>query len=185
MVERISAIHNKNEKILNSKGECGIVFCENKSLILYQVGAWPDSLVSVGEKISSELNLEMYPQPCKAVQSEDVAMLRVEPLKWWILGSEVSELPSEKGSTLDISHSRTHIKIAGVQVKNLLNRFLPIDFREQSFPINSLASTTFHHVGVTIWRSKDNYEIFIPRGFTSSLWDLILENAGQFGYEIK
>ena len=61
MVERISAILKKNEKILNSKDECGIVFYENKNLILHQVSAWPDSLVSVGEKVSSELNLEMYP----------------------------------------------------------------------------------------------------------------------------
>ena len=103
MVERISAILKKNEKILNSKDECGIVFYENKNLILHQVSAWPDSLVSVGEKVSSELNLEMYPQPCKAVQSTDIAMLRIEPLKWWVLGSTINTMPIEKGSTLDIS----------------------------------------------------------------------------------
>ena len=185
MVERISAILKKNEKILNSKDECGIVFYENKNLILHQVSAWPDSLVSVGEKVSSELNLEMYPQPCKAVQSTDVAMLRIEPLKWWILGSTINTMPIEKGSTLDISHSRTHLKITGDKTKIFLNRFLPIDFREHSFPVNTVASTTFHHVGVTIWRSKNYYEIFIPRAFASSLWELMLESASQFGYEIK
>ena len=94
-------------------------------------------------------------------------------------------MPIEKGSTLDISHSRTHIKITGDKTKIFLNRFLPIDFREHSFPVNTVASTTFHHVSVTIWRSKNYYEIFIPRAFASSLWELMLESASQFGYEIK
>ena len=62
---------------------------------------------------------------------------------------------------------------------------LPIDLREISFPLNSVASTVFHHCSVTLWRSKNGYELFLPRAFALSLWEVLLESAAQFGYEIK
>ena len=186
MARRISAINRINpKKILNDEGYCGLSIIENKNLVLSQVAVWPDTLVSVGEKISQKLNLEMYPQPCRAVTTKDIAMLRIEPLKWWILDLEVDGFSSDQACILDISHSRTHLKISGEQTKVYLNRFLPIDLRENSFPINTVISTSFHHVSVVLWRSKNYYEIFIPRAFASSLWDILLESAAQFGYEIK
>ena len=185
MANRLSAITNTNQKILNDQGTCDVKIIENKNLLLYQVGVWPDTLVSVGEQISKKLNLEMYPQPCKAFQSKDVAMLRTEPLKWWVVGSKVETFSTDNACVLDISHSRTHLKISGSKKETLLNRFLPIDLREESFPINSVASTTFHHVSVTLWRSKNHHEIFIPRAFAMSLWEMLLESAAQFGYEIE
>lgn len=186
MARRISSINRiEKEKIVNDEGNCGLSIIENKDLILNQVAVWPDTLVSVGEKISKKLNLEMHPQPCRAASTKEIAMLRIEPLKWWILGSEVETFLSDQACILDISHSRTHLKISGEQTKIYLNRFLPIDLRENSFPINSVISTSFHHVGVVLWRSKNYYEIFIPRAFASSLCNILLESAAQFGYEIK
>ena len=185
MTSRISAINNKNQKIFNSQGSCSLEITENKNLILFQIGVWPDTLVGVGEKISQKLNLEMYPQPCRALQSKEVAMLRVEPLKWWILGENPQDFTEDQACILDISHSRTHLKISGENTTVFLNRFLPIDLREASFPINSVITTSFHHVSVTLWRSKNYYEIFIPRAFAQSLWEILLESAAQFGYEVK
>jgi sarcosine oxidase gamma subunit len=39
-------------------------------------------------------------------------------------------------------------------------------------------------VGVTLRRSDAGYELFIPRGFAVSLWELLVETAEQFGLEI-
>ena len=33
--------------------------------------------------------------------------------------------------------------------------------------------------------SDVGYHLFIPRGFALSLWEIFLETASQFGYEIK
>ena len=64
------------------------------------------------------------------------------------------------------------------------NRHLPLDLRPASFPVGSVASTAFHHVGVTLWRSDDGFELFLPRGFALSLWEMLLESAAQFGGEV-
>ena len=145
-------------------------------------------------KISKHLDLQDYPGPNKAIANEKVGLLRTEPTKWWIVGQEelishnlsdvANLINDEEGNVLDLSSSRTQIVINGNDSTNLLNRHLPIDLREQSFPIDSLASTAFHHVGVTLWRSKNGYQLFVPRAFALSLWEILIESAHQFGCEV-
>ena len=90
--------------------------------------------------------------------------MRIEPLKWWIIGSNIPILSSEECTSLDLSNSFTHLKISGQSSSLFLNRFLPIDLREKSFPINAVASSAIHHVSVKLWRSDSGYNLFIPRG---------------------
>jgi len=66
----------------------------------------------------------------------------------------------------------------------LLNRNLPLDLRPSSFPVGSVASTVFHYVGVTLWHSDEGFELFLPRSFAVSLWELLQKNAAQFGFEV-
>ena len=112
-------------------------------------------------------------------------MLRIEPMKWWLIGIDAPTLDAEQGMTLDISHSRTQLRVSGDDATDFLNRHFPIDFRDSSFPEGSVASSVTHHVGVTIWHSADGYELFIPRGFALALWEGLVESAEQFGLEIR
>ena len=187
MVKRISALEGYYHKgVYGIKDNLGVNVFEVRDLILYQVAAWPDTLNVVGKKIAKFLNLEEYPDTNKALSASEVSMLRIEPLKWWVIGKAIlEELTVEEGSILDISHSRTHVRVSGKNAVTLLNRHLAIDLREESFPVNSVASTAFHHCSVTLWRSKNGYDLFLPRAFALSLWEILLESASQFGYEIK
>ena len=186
MAKRISALNRNYQKgVFGKKDTTGIILSEIKNLILYQVSAWPETLNEVGAKLAKSLNLKEYPSVNKAVSSSHLAMLRKEPLKWWIIGSKIENFSSEESNIVDLSHSQTHIRISGEDSIALLNRHLPIDLRETSFTLNSVASTAFHHCSVTLWRSKNGYELFVPRAFALSLWELLLESASQFGYEIK
>jgi heterotetrameric sarcosine oxidase gamma subunit len=112
-------------------------------------------------------------------------MMRIEPLKWWIIGSKIPVLSSDDGTSLDLSHSFTHLEISGPSASLFLNRHLPLDLRDKCFPVNSVASSAIHHVSVKLWRSDSAYHLFIPRGFALSLWKIFLETSSQFGYEIK
>ena len=126
-----------------------------------------------------------FPQPNKAVIGSNAVMMRVEPLKWWLLGAQTPLLSTDDGTTLDLSHSFTQIEIGGIKAKIFLNRHLPIDLRDKYFPSNSLASSAIHHVSVKILKLKDSYHLFIPRGFALSLWEVFLETAKQFDFEVK
>ncbi len=173
MVERASALDGHYEPgCFGADGDPGVSLSEVRDLTLWQVAAWPDSLAAVSEKAG-------------AAAGTNGTLLLIEPLKWWLVGAQAPELQADQGAILDLSHSRTHVKVSGPDATTLLNRHLPLDFREASFPVGSVASTAFHHVGVTLWRSEEGYELLLPRGFALSLWQMLLESAAQFGCEVK
>jgi len=185
---RISALagHYETGKsgILLNGETAGVRLQEVHGLTLHQIAAWANSIDAVGAQVANVVGCEHAPKPLKVASSGHVAALRIEPLKWWLYGVEAPDLNAEQGATLDISHSRTHIRINGKDAAALLNRHLPLDLRELSFPVGSVASTMIHHVGVTLWRSNQGYELFLPRGYALSLWEAIVESATQFGLEI-
>ena len=186
MTNRSSALESNYLVGINAaNNESRLQLSEIKNLQLTQVAAWPESINKVGSNIANHLNFSEYAPPNKAIVNNSVVMMRIEPLKWWIVGSDVPMLSSNEGTSLDLSHSLTHLEISGLSASLFLNRHLPIDLREKYFPVNSVASSAIHHVSVKLWRSDSGYHLFIPRGFALSLWEIFLETASQFGYEIK
>ncbi len=185
MVNRKSALaghyHTGHHGLANATG---VSLSEVSGLQLKQVAAWPESLPDVASMLVSATGIEAAPKPNKAVAHSQVTVIRAEPLKWWVIGCDELELAEEKGTVIDQSHSRCHIRVSGDDAITLLNRHLPIDLRERSFAVGDVASTSFHHVGITFWRSNQGYELLIPRGFALSLWQLLVESAEQFGLEI-
>ena len=185
MVERISALTGEYTiGRFGAEGEVGVTLCEVMNLTLSQVAVWPDTLAATGTIAAKAVGAPSVPGPGRATVGTAGTVLRIEPLKFWLVGANEPQLAAEQGVTLDLSHSRTHIQVFGPKAATLLNRFLPLDLRDVSFPVWAVASTTFDHVGVTVWRSGAGFELFLPRGFSLSLWEVLLQGAAQFGCEI-
>ena len=164
--------------------DSNIIFEEQKNLMLHQIAFWPETITKIKPSLMGLIGKNSLPNPGKSIIEGEIALLRIEPLKIWIIGTIAPQFETDGSVILDISHSRTQIRISGVDAANLLNRYLPIDLREPSFPIGSVISSAFHHVGVTLWRTEAGYELFLPRGFALSLWELLLNGAAQFGYDV-
>lgn len=159
---------------------------EVREFSLVQIAAWPDTLAAVAQFGSNLAKVSQAPGPGFAANGDHGHFLRVEPLKWWVIaqgsGQPLPDLTSDMGSVLDLSHSRVWIKITGDKAEELLNKFLPLDLRVGQFPVGSVASTAFHHVGVTLWRDEQGYSILVPRSFAASLCELLVESASQFSH---
>lgn len=185
MVDRTSALEGHyNPGHIGREGETGVVLTEIRDLTLHQVAAWPETLITVGEQAAAAVGTGAAPGPCQSASGDNGALLRIEPLKWWVYGVAAPQLATDDGATLDLSHSRTHVRVSGENAAALINRVLPLDLRESSFPVGSVASSALHHVGVTLWRTDEGYDLFIPRGFALAVWEILLETAAQFGAEI-
>ncbi len=198
---RVSALASEYKTgkfgILKSDGTAGVVLSDIANLSLWQIAAWQTSIKSVEAALIKATAIPSAPAPCTAQLGNQASVLRIEPMKWWVIATTPANLPPklaslaplqlkpQHGATLDLSHSRTHIRISGANAADFLNRFLPLDFREQSFPENAVASSAIHHIGVTLWRSTQGFELFIPRGFALSLWQMFIEVAAQFGGEVR
>lgn len=165
--------------------DAGVVMQQVPDLVLWQVAAWPDTLSAVAGRLEAITGVAAAPGFTLAAGDESTALLRIEPLKFWVYGGVPQSSDADESVVLDLSHSRTQLRITGQRATTLLNGFLPLDLRESAFPVNSVASTAFHHVGVTLWRSPAGYELFLPRGFALSLWQLLQESAMQYGLSIK
>ena len=186
MVNRISALDNHFETSKQSiEGKINLTFTRKIDLKIIQIAAWPDTVTKVESIISKHLKISSLPKANNVIENNSVVIMKIEPLKWWILGSDIPLFSTEEGTTLDLSHSFTNIEISGPKSKVFLNRFLPLDLRDNSFKVNNMASTAIHHVSVKLWHSQNSFHLFIPRGFALSLWKTFMESAKQFGYEIK
>lgn len=65
--------------------------------------------------------------------------------------------------TLDLSHAKTAVRIAGPGAARLLARVAAIDFSEKGFPAGSFVQTAIHGIGVLIDRPEpDAFEVFMP-----------------------
>ena len=185
MVERSSALGGQAIRgRFGNLDSSGVTLEELAGLQLHQVAAWPDTLETVGKLTATAMALDEFSMPGQASGNHECAILRIEPLKWWLLGTTPPKLDAGLGATLDLSHSRTRLRISGVDTLPLLNRVLPLDLREQQFPVGKVASSAVHHVGVTLWRNELGYELLIPRGYAISVWEILLESALQFGAEV-
>ena len=185
-LERISALSGHlTSGRFGAEGEVGVILREVPDLTLTQAAAWPETLSLVGAKAAEAVGAEAVPGPGQAVVGSGGALLRIEPLKYWLLGAAAPALAPDQGATLDLSHSRSHLRISGPQAAGLLNRHLPLDLRDESFQIGSVAATAFHHCGVALWRSEAGFELFLPRGFALSLWEMLLDSAAQFGCQVE
>jgi len=166
---------------------------------LIQLAAWADTLSKTEHTATQIAGAAQAPGFGSASVGDNASLLRVEPLKYWMIFannsaddkrhaenvvSELSELQAETTCVLDLSHSRTWLQISGSHAPALLNHFLPIDLRDSHFAKNTVVNTAFHHIGVTLWRSDTAFELLLPRSFAASLTELLTASARQYGYKI-
>ena len=181
MVKRFSALESIDEKsIIPSLIFKDLKFIDNKNLILFQISTWPNAIDSLEKNLIKILKINEIAKNNTMKKNIDHTIIKIEPLKWWILDKKIESIDPILGNILDISHSRTHLSVYGKNSSILLNKHLPIDLRDKSFPVNSVASTSFHHDSITLCKVNDGFEIFIPRAFSSSLFEILLESSKQF-----
>ena len=146
MAVRISALnHHYRPGISGKPGEPGVILHEITDFSLQQVAAWPQTLAGVGTFLQQHIDSEGVAGPCQSMVGNKGTMLRIEPLKWWLLGSHLPRLESELAMGLDLSHARSRVRISGPQATALLNLQLPLDLRPDKFLPGAVGSSMIHH----------------------------------------
>ncbi len=181
MIKRTSSLPNNATQ--RSAENATVALEEQPALALFQLAAWPQSAEAFAKRTAQWLGLPKPPRPGQSVAANDVALLRVAPLRWWQLGGSMPVPEPEQAMALDLSHAFAHLRVSGADAAVLLNRHLPVNLADGAFPEGAVASTSLHHVGVTVWRSPRGLELFLPRGYAQSLYEVLLESAAQFGVQ--
>ncbi|WP_336099114.1 sarcosine oxidase subunit gamma [Roseovarius sp. CH_XMU1461] len=190
MADQVTALrvyHDLGEEAAGSgrPGPAGVSLREVSGFSLTQFACWPDTLIEVGAMAARAAGCDAAPGPGQVATGARGSLLRVEPLKWWLIreadSAPIADMPAELGAALELSSARTWVRVEGPEASRLLNHFLPLDLRPDAFPRDRVASTAFHHVGITLWRSGGAFELALPRSFAASLWKLLVDSARQYG----
>ena len=104
-----------------------------------------------------------------------------------IEGAEgLSALHSEHLAVLDLSHARTVITLEGDGARNLLSSLIALDTRKTTFPQGHFLQTAVQSVRVLVQCAGDtSFEIFVPRTWSDSLWDLVYHAELIFGLTVQ
>lgn len=102
------------------------------------------------------------------------------------LYSQVKGLVGGEGSVSDQSHGRVVIRISGPKARAVLAKGTPVDLYPDEFPVGKSALTQMAHVGIHLTRvNEDAYDLSVFRGFSESFWEWLIEQAEEFGYQVK
>ena len=183
----LNAYHRKGR--YGATGDAGVILGEVRVKTVLQFAAWPETMSKMSKAASKAAGVKSTPGISRLNRSGDINLLRVEPLKWWLMTPQalmdMPEVDAATGAVLDLSHARTWITIKGSAAENLLSNFLPIDWRQGHFGDDQVASSAMHHVGVTVWRGEDGFNMLVPRSFAGSIWQLLEDSAHQYGLTLE
>jgi sarcosine oxidase subunit gamma len=177
-----------------TQGRPGVTLEEVRGRDLVQVGAWPATLEEVATGLGRALGTPAPAPRGPAVASGSLTAFFVGPDKIWVTAPFADALPDKLGRlwststavVTELGHSRTVIRIAGANARDLLARFLALDTDPALFPPGRVASAGLHGIGVTLHHVADGvYDLYVPRTFALSVAEALVEVAEQWGVEVK
>jgi heterotetrameric sarcosine oxidase gamma subunit len=154
---------------------------------IWQVACWPESFGDVERELAGALGCGA-PAPGRVARAADDRLLvRVEPLKWWVIGPDGAECPlapgPDRGAIIDMSHDQAGIAVEGARAAELLKRLVSIDLRERAFPDLSWATTLAHHTITRVLRRDRGmpcYEVLVMRSHADELHGLLAHHLALF-----
>ncbi|TVQ54562.1 MAG: hypothetical protein EA355_11535 [Rhodobacteraceae bacterium] len=186
MVERVSPLAGlTGAGVSGLVGEAGpgVRLSTRTDLALWQVAAWPDTAAAVAAALGEAVGAPP-PPPGEVSRGPRGALVRVSPLKWWVIDGPRPDVDAGLGVALDLSHEQTPVRVEGRDAAALLSRIVAVDLRDAAFPPEAFAATGGHHMMLKLWRrGAERYEVFVMRSYARELWSALAASARQFGLE--
>ncbi|MBV8805887.1 MAG: hypothetical protein JO042_12595, partial [Sinobacteraceae bacterium] len=156
------------------------------------IGVYPGAAPRVAAGASSVLGGPLPDSPVRTTTAGSHLIFRIAPDQYWVLGGESvleaqlrTAIPADAGCVTSLDGARTRLFVEGPRARDLLGRLVPIDLHPTVFPLGGFAQTGIHHVaGLLLRADEDRYEFFALRTFAAFTWEVLVDAARPFGYEI-
>lgn len=156
---------------------------------IWQIACWPASFEKVQGALAEACGCNAPAPGQVAITADDRLLIRIEPLKWWIIGPDAAQCPlrpeAEDGVWLDMSHDQAAIAIEGANAAELMKRMVTIDLREAAFPDLSCATTHMHHMIIRVVRRDGaeavRYQMMVMRSYADDLAEIAAHHIAHFG----
>ncbi len=143
--------------------------------------------------VQQALGLALPVQACTTVANQRLRLVWVGPDDWFLIGPQGEQaalvtalrqaLGEQHAAVTDVSSGYFVVSLAGPSARELLAQGCPMDFHPSAFHMDQAASTHFHKVGITLWRTGDaaNFELLVRRSFIDHFWQLAVAGSREFG----
>ncbi len=125
--------------------------------------------------------LSLPEDPCISEQWGDATAFWVAPGEWWLvdIGATLTEttiradLPARPRAIVDLSHSRTIMRIGGSQAVDLVAKGCPLDLDPTAFPTGGCPQSVLAGVNLLLHRLPANagFDLYVPRSYARHLWE--------------
>jgi heterotetrameric sarcosine oxidase gamma subunit len=187
-----SALETYGVQVVRADGNRALRLGEVAETRLVHLGVYPGGAAQVAAEVLPVLGGRLPDSSVRAAAAGGHLIMRIAPDQYWVLSGESgldarlrSAISSDAGSVTSLDGARTRLLIEGRPARALLGRLVAIDLDPTVFPVSGFAQTGIHHVaGLLLRASDDRYEFFAPRTFAASTWEVLIDAAHSFGYEI-
>lgn len=160
---------------------------------LLHIGAYPGGAARVANGAAAVLGGALPDSAVRIATAGNHRIFRIAPDQFWVLGGEEPALearlrvaiPADAGCVTSLEGACTRLFVEGPRARDLFGRLAPIDLHPTVFPVGGFAQTGIHHVAGLLLRASENrYEYFAPRTLAAFTWEVLVDAARPFGYEI-
>jgi sarcosine oxidase subunit gamma len=149
------------------------------------------------DAVQQALGLTLPVQACTTVANERLRLVWVGPDDWFVLGPQdeqavlaqslCSALGQQHAAVTDVSSGYFVVSLSGPSARDLLAQGCPMDFHPNAFDVDQAATTHFHKVGITLWKTAEvsGFELLVRRSFIDHFWQLVVTGSREFGITDK
>jgi sarcosine oxidase subunit gamma len=149
------------------------------------------------DAVQQALGLTLPVQACSTVANERLRLVWVGPDDWFVLGPQDeqaalaqslrSALGQQHAAVTDVSSGYFVVSLSGPSARDLLAQGCPMDFHPNAFDVDQAATTHFHKVGITLWKTAEvsGFELLVRRSFIDHFWQLVVAGSREFGITDK
>ena len=173
-----------------------LILCERPVGALMQLSGWRDSFESAAGRLLARLGFDGIGGFDHAQASDKAVAFRTAPERVLLRLTSASDwaaiardVDAALTPVLDLSHSRTLVRVAGAAAPDLMARLMPIDLDADVFTPGRFVQSGIHSTAVLAHRADEPggapvFDLYMPRSFAASLWDFITETALPFGFRV-
>ena len=145
------------------------------------------------DAVERALGLALPVQACTSVANQRLRIVWVGPDDWFVFGPQGEQialaealrlaLGEQHAAVTDVSSGYFVVSLTGPSARDLLAQGCPMDFYPNAFHVDQAATTHFHKVGITIWRTAvaSGFELLVRRSFIDHFWQLVVAGSREFG----
>jgi methylglutamate dehydrogenase subunit D len=165
---------------------------EIRGWYLTQLGVFRDGASALAPPVPSLPSSVLPPPNGEVTVSGPHRLYRIAADQYWVISLEEGPgraleqaVPPDSGTVTVLSGARICLRLEGAAAGDMLAHQVALDLDLTQFPAGRFAQTGLYHTGMLLdRRGRERFELYVLGTFAASIWDVLIDTALPYGYEV-